>query len=194
MKVYIRSTSSSDSELQQALRDYNARKDRFDARMNEYDQDAETWRNAYSQWEEDIKTNPDTPRPDPNKILKISRHPRFDEEYSMDDAEHNLTVKALDSIVGQDKWIRVNRNYWVKVLSRTKNVKRYIYYKCQWFCDAVLGTTSFQTEKNREDAFKVDVPLEILDEQEFCDYVAERFFEHPDYDGAILEMIQRQRR
>lgn len=175
MKLYIRSVSSDNAELQQALQDYDDRKAAYDARMKVWDRDGRVWHKAYTAWEEEVKTNPDTPRPDPNKLDKVHIAPWCDPEYSMNDAEHNVTVKALDSIAGQDKWIKVGREYWVKVLSRTKNVRKYIYYTCQWFCDCSLGSNSFSVVKRREDELKVDIPLEILDESEFCEYVANKF-------------------
>ena len=189
MKVLIQSTSSADGELDRALYDYDERKAAYDARMVAYKRSLGAWGRAYDKWEEELKTNPDAPRPDPMQIGKIHKHPQFDPEFSMEDAEHNVTVKALDSIVGQDKWIKVGQEYWIKVLSRTKNVRKYIYYTCQWFCDCSLGSTSFSVVKRREDELKVDIPLEILSGDEFCEYVANKFARAGVDAAYIAEMI-----
>lgn len=192
MKLYIKSATTLPTELQQAMQEYNDRKKRLDTRVSEYNAQFEPWITALDAWEEERKTNPEAPMPDRKQFEKyetIHRDPRFDSEYSIEEAEHTLTMTTLAYVAGTDNWVKVNRDMWVKVISMTENPRKYTYYNCQVFVDFALGTESFKLKKYRDDDLHVVIPLEILSEGEFCDYIANKFFEHPD-DGYIADMIR----
>lgn len=171
MKLYIKSDILLDPELQSVMDEYNTRSNRYDERMKAWDSHNKEWRMMYDAWLEERKSNPDAPRPKQDVMVA----PWCDPEYSMDEARHNVTIKTLDYVAGTNMWVKVNRNYWVKVLSRTKNPRKYIYYTCQLWCECVLGTGSFEVVKYRDDNIKVDIPIQILTENEFCKFVAKRF-------------------
>lgn len=191
MKRYIR--SSLDSDLQKAMREYDARKKRLDDRTAQYEAELEPRKRAAEKWLEAQKNDPNAPAPNLKELddaMTVKTVPMFDPEYSIFDAERNLTMKTLDYVAGTDMWVKINREEWIKVLSRTKNVRKYVYYKCQRFHESGLGSMSFRVTKYREDELKVAIPVEMLSEDEFCDFVSNKFFKHPDDDGFIASMIQ----
>ena len=175
MKLYIRSGILLDPELQSVMDEYNARLDRYNAREEEFHKQNYAWREKYDAWQEELKTNPDAPRPDPHDDGDIVVAPWCDPEYSMGEAKHKLTIKTLDYIAGTNMWVKVDNHWWVKVLSRTKNPRKYIYYVCQSWNECSLGSSSFEVSKIRDDDVEVEVPIEILHENEFCKFVADKF-------------------
>jgi len=171
MKRYIRSAILL-PELYDVMDEYNTRLDRYNARMEDWDRHCDEWRTMYDAWQKELKTNPDAPRPEQELMIA----PWCDPEYSMSEARHKLTVETLNCIAGMDLWVKMEHGWWIKVLSRTKNPRKYIHYTYQIWNECSLGSGSFIVKKLRDDKMNdVSIPITIVSEYEFCQKVADKF-------------------
>ena len=175
MKLYI--SAASISEIRDAQRVYDARKARYDARMAEVEQDVQNWKAACSAWEEELKTNPAAPRPDPDVIKKVRIHPRYDPEYEIKSSLTELTAKVLNYISGKELAVRSKSyKYWIIVRSGPYTPKTGTYYKCIIYSEDSFVDHTVNLIKQPLDRIYLALPIEILTFEELAEHLTSSGF------------------